>query len=45
MTAWRLAHPAEYLEKMEQCREGGPLFGRVDAVEYQRKIRDEWNRI
>ncbi|GHV11669.1 hypothetical protein FACS189491_03310 [Spirochaetia bacterium] len=41
-TAWRKAHPKEFKEKMRKLREGGPLFGGIDGVTYQRKIRDEW---
>jgi hypothetical protein len=40
--AWRFAHPEEFEERMKKAREGGPLFGGIDGLEYQRKVRSEW---
>jgi hypothetical protein len=41
--AWRLAHPEEFKARMKKAREGGPLFGGIDGLEYQRKVRSEWD--
>jgi hypothetical protein len=40
--AWRLAHPEDFEARMKQIREGGPLFGGIDGLEYQRNVRSEW---
>jgi hypothetical protein len=36
------AHPEELKEAIEKLKEHGPMFGGVDGVTFQRKIRDEW---
>ncbi|GHV81367.1 hypothetical protein AGMMS49944_31580 [Spirochaetia bacterium] len=30
-------------ELRRKCREGPPLFGGIDGMEFQRRARDEWN--
>ena len=40
--AWRLAHPEDFEAQMKKVLEGGPLFGGIDGMEYQRKVRSEW---
>jgi hypothetical protein len=49
--AHRILHPIRtYRERqwqkteawLKECQKNGPLFDGVDGVEYQRKIRDEW---
>jgi hypothetical protein len=40
--AYNRAHPEEVTASLERLRKDGPLFGGVDGVEFQRKIRDEW---
>jgi hypothetical protein len=27
---------------LDECQRGGPLFGGIDGLEYQRHIRNEW---
>ncbi|GHU48988.1 hypothetical protein FACS1894200_07010 [Spirochaetia bacterium] len=41
-TAQRAANPERFLERMDKCQEGGPLFDGIDGVKFQRSIRDEW---
>jgi hypothetical protein len=41
--AWRFAHPEEFEAQMKRAREGGLLFGGIDGLEYQRKVRSEWD--
>jgi hypothetical protein len=43
-TAWRKAHPKEFMEQMRKLRGSlsASAFGGMDGVTYQRKIRDEW---
>ncbi|GHV20941.1 hypothetical protein FACS189494_05590 [Spirochaetia bacterium] len=41
-TAWRQTHPEEFRAMLREVQEAGPLFGGIDGVEFQRKIRDEW---
>jgi hypothetical protein len=41
--ARRLARPEEFKARMKRVREGGPLFGGIDGLEYQRKVRCEWD--
>jgi hypothetical protein len=36
------AHPEKLQAALEKLREGGGVFGGVDGVEFQRKIRDGW---
>jgi hypothetical protein len=40
--AWNRAHPQEVKEALRELQKNGPLFSGVDGVEFQRKIRDEW---
>jgi hypothetical protein len=40
--AYNQAHPEELKTSLARLRENGPLFGGADGVEFQRKIRDEW---
>jgi hypothetical protein len=40
--AERKAHPEEFEARMDKIFANRPHFGRVDAVEYQRTVRDEW---
>jgi hypothetical protein len=40
--AYSQAHPEELKTSLKRLQENGPLFGGVDGVEFQRKIRDEW---
>ena len=40
--AWQRSHPKEMEGALRTLQESGPLFGGVDGVEFQRKIRDEW---
>jgi hypothetical protein len=32
----------QIMAALAKCQEGSPLFGGIDGVEFQRKIRDEW---
>jgi hypothetical protein len=34
---------AHIQELRRKCREGPPLFGGMDAMEFQRRARDEWD--
>jgi hypothetical protein len=36
------AYRAEIAETLRKCQEGGPIFGGMDGMEYQRMMRDEW---
>jgi hypothetical protein len=36
------AHPEKLQSALEKLRDGGTVFGAVDGVEFQRKIRDGW---
>jgi hypothetical protein len=36
------AYRAEIAEIRRKCQEGGPIFGGMDGMEYQRSMRDEW---
>jgi hypothetical protein len=36
------AYRAEIAEIYRKCQEGGPIFGGMDGMEYQRRMRDEW---
>ena len=40
--AWRLAHPEDFEAQMKKVLKGGPLFDGIDGLEYQRKVRYEW---
>jgi hypothetical protein len=36
------AYRAEIAELRRKCQEGGPMWGGMDGMEYQRSMRDEW---
>jgi hypothetical protein len=33
---------AQVVARFRECQEGGPIFGGIDGLKYQRKCRDEW---
>jgi hypothetical protein len=41
--ARRLALAEDFKARMKRAREGGPLFGGIVGLEYQRKVRCEWD--
>jgi guanyl-specific ribonuclease Sa len=41
-TAWRIAHPEEFKARLREVQEGGPFFGGIDGMEFQKRCRDEW---
>jgi hypothetical protein len=40
--AYNRAHPEELQASLNKLKENGPIFGGIDGVDFQRKIRDEW---
>jgi hypothetical protein len=32
----------QVVARFRECQEGGPIFGGIDGLKYQRKCRDEW---
>jgi hypothetical protein len=33
---------AQVVARFRECQEGGPIFGGIDGLKYQRECRDEW---